>query len=389
MEVFFENSQAKILKQTGIILLLLCLIGIIMVYSSSYIYSRELIGDSAYFFKKHLFFLFLGSGLAFGASKIPFEKFCKGAYALHLFGFLLLLLTLIPGLGFETKGSSRWLNLGLGTLQPGEFVKISFMMTSLMYFTSFNRMELRERIVKGLVLISPLLLLLAQPDFGTFAICSVTALFCAFLSSFPRFYFYSLLVSGLVAFSGLILAAPYRVQRLMTFLDPWEDPKNSGFQIIQSFLAFANGSIFGKGIGNSNEKLFYLPEAHNDFIFSVVGEELGFVGVVFIVLLFLAFMYTGFKIAFRTQRQIAGYFLATFVFVVSLQAFLNMGVVLGLLPTKGLNLPFISYGGSALLANFLGIGLCLSALKSQAGIDRSYNPISRKFEGISSLEKKF
>lgn len=351
-----------------------------MVYSSSYIYSQEILGSSSYFFKKQLIFLLLGIGAAFFISKISFEKICKSSYLIHLGVFILLMLTMISGLGIENKGSSRWLYLGVGTLQPGEFVKISTILVSIQYFLHFNQMELKERLIKAAILVSPFLLLLAQPDFGTFVICGVTALFCAYLSTFPRKYFYSTLVLGIMTSVGLVLAAPYRVQRLLTFLDPWKDPKHTGFQIIQSFLAFANGSFFGNGIGNSNEKLFYLPEAHNDFIFSVIGEELGFLGVVLIVFLFLAFLYFGYKVAMQAPAMKSSYFISIFVFIVSLQAFINMGVVLGMLPTKGLNLPFISYGGSALLGNFLGIGICLSALRLHRDPEKSYNPISRRFE---------
>ena len=154
----------------------------------------------------------------------------------------------------------------------------------------------------------------------------------------------------------------YRIERLLTYLDPWKNPKTSGFQIIQSFLAFANGGIFGQGLGNSNEKLFYLPEAHNDFIFSVIGEELGLFGVTLMVGLFMTFIYLGLKIGIRMKNRWAFILVSTVIFTIGLQALLNMGVVLGLLPTKGLNLPFISYGGSSLVSNFFGVGLILSAV---------------------------
>ena len=193
--------------------------------------------------------------------------------------------------------------------------------------------------------------------------------FACFLSNFPRKYFYSAFVLGVITAAGLLVSAPYRVKRLLVFLDPWSDPQNSGFQIIQSYLAFANGRIFGQGIGNSNEKLFYLPEAHNDFIFSVIGEELGFVGVLVIVLLFVAFTFLGFKLALTPRSNINKQVVSIFVFAIAIQSFLNMGVVLGLLPTKGLNLPFISYGGSSLIANLVAIGFVLSSLKGKSQID--------------------
>jgi cell division protein FtsW len=187
--------------------------------------------------------------------------------------------------------------------------------------------------------------------------------FVGFMSSFPRRYFYcSLFIGGLAGIFILFYKA-YRVKRLLTYLDPWKNAQGSGFQIIQSYMAFANGSLFGQGLGNSNEKLFYLPEAHNDFIFSVIGEEIGFIGVFLIVCLFIAFIYFGFKLVLQVRDRIGLILGASIVFVLGLQALLNMGVVLGLLPTKGLNLPFISYGGSSLICNFFGIGLLLSVIK--------------------------
>jgi len=187
--------------------------------------------------------------------------------------------------------------------------------------------------------------------------------FIAYLSSFPRKYFYTTLVVGFIGAFGILISAPYRLKRLMTFLDPWRDPKGSGFQVIQSFLAFANGSFFGQGLGNSNEKLFYLPEAYNDFIFSVVGEELGFLGVFVTILMFLSFIFIGFKISITLKSRVGSIMASTIIFVIGFQAFLNMGVVLGVLPTKGLNLPFISYGGSSMVANLVALGLIMATLK--------------------------
>src|SRR5690606_26270730 len=173
---------------------------------------------------------------------------------------------------------------------------------------------------------------IVQPDFGTFFISAIIIGFIAYLSSFPRKYFYASLISGIVGIVIILLAAPYRVKRILSFLDPWKDPRGTGFQIIQSFLAFANGSIFGQGLGNSNEKLFYLPEAYNDFIFSVVGEELGFVGVCATVIMFISFIFIGFKMAINLKSRVGSIMTSTIIFSIGFQAFLNMGVVLGILP---------------------------------------------------------
>ncbi len=344
-------------------IVLLVSFGILMVYSSSYIYAKEIYDNSAFFLLRQLLFIFVGGVIAALLSKSKFDFWYKNAYTIHIIITSLCFLVMIKYVGVNVKGSYRWLNLGLFRIQPGEFVKYSILLASIRYFDEFQSYMTEDRIKKGLILLSPLLALILQPDFGTFSICAICMVFVCFLSSFPRKYFYSSAILGFIFSALILIAAPYRVKRLLSFLDPWADPKNTGFQIIQSFLAFAHGSIFGQGIGNSNEKLFYLPEAHNDFIFSVVGEELGFIGVLTTIFLYLGLVYFGFKLAVRAEKRRVKIFVSSVAFLVGLQAFLNMGVVLGLLPTKGLNLPFISYGGSSLIANICAIGMIFCALR--------------------------
>jgi cell division protein FtsW len=261
------------------------------------------------------------------------------------------------------KGSRRWLNLGFMNLQPGEFIKYSLMLASIRFFENFNSYTPKQRCLYFTGIVYPLTIFVVQPDFGTFFICSMVIGFIAYLSSFPRKYFYTTLVVGMIGAFGILISAPYRMKRVMTFLDPWKDPRGSGFQVIQSFLAFANGSFFGQGLGNSKEKLFYLPEAYNDFIFSVVGEELGFIGVVVTIFMFLSFIFIGFKLALSLKSRVGSIMISTIIFTIGFQAFLNMGVVLGVLPTKGLNLPFVSYGGSSMVANLAALGLIIACLK--------------------------
>lgn len=359
------NSKLK--QYLLIDLAMIIFVGIIMVYSSSYIYSKEVIGSSTHFLFKQLLFLFLGGSVAFVLSKTKFSFWYDKAYQLNIMANALLFLTLTP-LGISIKGSNRWLSFGGFNLQPGEFVKYTVLLSAVYYFTNLKNYTRNDKILYSLHLILPLGLLIVQPDFGTFSISAILIAFVCFLSDFPRKYFYSAVVVGAGSLFAILVAAPYRVKRLLTFLDPWADPQNSGFQIIQSYLAFANGHIFGQGIGNSNEKLFYLPEAYNDFIFSVLGEEMGLVGILFVILLFVAFVYIGFKLALTIRGKINKIFVASIVFTVGFQAFLNMAVVLGLLPTKGLNLPFISYGGSSLVANLIAVGLMFSALTNKSQI---------------------
>lgn len=358
----------KLTKYFLIDLFLIILIGIMMVYSSSYIYAKEVMGSSIHFLLKQLFFLVLGVLLALIISKTKFQFWIKHIYILNILALIILFLTLTP-LGISIKGSSRWINFFGFTLQPAEFMKYSILLVATKYFNYFDTYSIKQRWIYLLNLIVPLILLILQPDFGSFSISMAIIMFACFMSNFSRKYFYGLISTSLIGIIAVLFAAPYRVKRFFTFLDPWSDPQNSGFQIIQSYLAFANGHIFGEGIGNSNEKLFYLPEAYNDFIFSVIGEELGFFGVFVIALMFIFFIYFGFKIAVQLDISLNSNFMATVVFAIGIQAFLNMAVVLGLLPTKGLNLPFISYGGSSLVANLMMIGLFIAAKNPKSYMD--------------------
>jgi cell division protein FtsW len=360
------NDNTKLEKLTNYFLInnfFLVFFGVIMVFSASYMYATEEMGSSYFFLTKQLVFISVGVFLAIIASRTKVLYIYKHAYKINTFFSFLVTLTLVPGLRVVIKGSQRWLNLGFMNLQPGEFLKFSLMLAGIRYFENFNQYNNKQRLIYLLGLIYPLMILILQPDFGTFFISTLILAFIAYLSSFPRKYFYGGFLVGIVGVFIILISEPYRVKRLLVFLDPWKDPRGAGFQVIQSFLAFANGSFFGQGLGNSNEKLFYLPEAYNDFIFSVVGEELGFMGVLITVLMFLSFIFIGMKIAVSLKSRVGSILVASVIFTIGLQAFMNMGVVLGLLPTKGLNLPFISYGGSSIVANLCALGLIFACLK--------------------------
>jgi cell division protein FtsW len=354
-----DSLIKKFISTLGIIVT----IGLIMVWSSSYILASEMFGSSFHYILRQLVYLCLSLGVVYVVSKTKYTFWIKYGYLINILASLIVALTIIKGIGASAKGASRWLSFGGFSIQPGEIVKFTVILSALSFFENWNKMDVKERLKHGGTLFLPLILLIKQPDFGSFSICFIVISFVGFMSSFPRKYFYSSLFIGAALGVVVLFSQAYRVKRLLTYLDPWKNPHGSGFQIIQSYLAFANGALFGQGLGNSNEKLFYLPEAHNDFIFSVIGEETGFVGVMFIILLFIAFIYLGFKLVLKTNDRIGIILGSSIIFVLGLQALLNMGVVLGLLPTKGLNLPFISYGGSSLICNFFGIGLLLSVIK--------------------------
>lgn len=363
----------------------LVVLGVVMVYSSSYIYARDLYGNSAHYFYRQLFFIAVGAPLCWVISKTKTSFWIKYSWFFHLGATFLLIGTFIPGLGNEVKGANRWLYFGGFGLQPSEILKVTSILVAVPFFEGFFKVSPRERLARGVFILFPMLLLLMQPDFGSFTISLGLVAIVCFLSSFPRKYFYSAFIVGVLAIIPILLSRPYRVRRLFSYLDPWKNPQTSGFQIIQSYLAFANGSIFGTGLGNSNEKLFYLPEAHNDFIFSVIGEELGFVGVLAVVLLFLGFVFLGFRLITRLEKKQSAILATAIIFSIGFQASLNMGVVLGLLPTKGLNLPFISAGGSSLIANLFAIGVFLSAITER----RKSLEVESSFESFSSLNNSY
>lgn len=345
------------------ILAVIMTLGMIMVWSASFILASEKFGTSLHYITRQVAFLGLSVVIAFVVSRTKYSFWIKFGYWINIAASMLVALTIVKGIGSAAKGASRWLSFGGFSLQPGEIVKFTVILSALSFFENWNKMDNRERLKHGATLLLPLALLVKQPDFGSFSICFMVISFVCFMSSFPRKYFYYSLITGGIGGVFILFSQAYRVKRLLVFLDPWKNPQGSGFQIIQSYMAFANGSAFGQGLGNSNEKLFYLPEAHNDFIFSVIGEELGFVGVLFVICLFIAFIYFGFKVVLQVKDRVGVILGSAIVFVLGLQALLNMGVVLGLLPTKGLNLPFVSYGGSSLVCNFFGIGLLLSVVK--------------------------
>ncbi len=342
------------------------LFGLIMVYSASFIYAQERTGDGFAFIKKQLLVACAGFGALYLACKVSYRKWADWSGWILIGAIALLVLVMIPGIGSRVGGARRWINLGLFNLQPGELAKFAVLI-----FVSrlLERKEDKlDRLIPGMV--SPyflslpvFLLLLAQPDFGTTAVIAGVVFLLVFLAGVPKRYLFSTAVVGGGMAALLVLGTEYRRARLAAFLDPWSDPAGKGFQIIQSLTGLHHGKIFGAGLGNGKEKLFYLPEAHNDFIFAVVGEELGFIGVCVVVAGYLYFIYRGLKIGWdcwERSRDRFGMLLACGItLALGLQGFVNMAVVLGLVPTKGLTLPFISYGGSALLIDLFAVGILL------------------------------
>jgi len=353
----------------GLLLVVIIMVafGLLMVYSSSFIFAQERTGDGFAFIKKQLIFAVLGFGALGALSRVDYRHWSKWAYPMLGIAIFLLALITIPGLGVKVGGARRWLRIAGFNFQPGEFAKFA-----VIFFVAYQLEKKRERLHKFtagvlsnfLLPLPALLLLLFQPDFGTIVMITLVIFMLLFLAGVPKKYLFGALAMALIAGTWLALGTEYRRDRVMTFLDPWRDPGGKGFQILQSFIGLHNGNFLGVGLGNGREKLFFLPEAHNDFIFAVIGEELGFIGVFAVILAYVYFVHRGFRIAWecqlRYQDQFGMLLAGGITLALGLQGFVNMAVVLGLIPTKGLTLPFISYGGSALLVDLAAVGVLLS-----------------------------
>ncbi len=343
------------------------LFGLLMVYSASFIYAQERTGNGFYFINKQIVYSLLGFLALFAACKIDYRKWSEWNYAILAFSTVLLVLVMVPGLGARAGGAQRWIKLAGIQFQPGEFAKFA-----LILFVSSQLAKKQERldtlaagVLSNLLLPMPLfILLLVQPDFGSVALLFGVLFFLMYIAGVPKKYLLSMFILVSVIGIYLALGTPYRRQRLQSFFNPWLDPSGKGFQILQSFVGFHNGHIFGVGLGNGKEKLFYLPEAHNDFLFAVIGEELGFLGIAGVVFTFIYFIYKGIRIGWDAYKKsgdhFALYLAMGITLMLGLQGFVNMSVALGLLPTKGLTLPFMSYGGSALLMDLFAVGVLLS-----------------------------
>ena len=373
-----ERRASKMNKKITDTLLLfsvlaLLSLGVIMVYSTSSISALKSYHDEYYFLKKELIYATLGIVFLLIFARVPYQYLGKNAYFILALSFLGLVLVLTPGIGVCIGGAKRWIHFGPFSIQPAEFAKLGliiylsfFLYKKQMNLKKFSTGFLPPLIITGIMSV----LILVQPDFGTTFL--LMALFFVLLFVGGARVLHLTLVVLVFGFAGvvLILMSQYRIDRIFAFLDPWKDPMGRGFQIIQSFIAFGTGGVFGQGLGNGKQKLFYLPEAHTDFIFSVVGEELGLTGVMMVISLFLIVIYCGIKIALRSRDRFGTYLALGIFSFIGLQGIVNMGVVMGLLPTKGTTLPFVSYGGTSLIVNLIGIGILLNISSQSRAYER-------------------
>ncbi len=340
-------------------------IGLMMVTSASMPIAQTLYHDPLYFFWRQLLSLGFGVFIAWVASFIPLSFWQRVNVFLLLMGIFALLLVVIPNIGQEVNGSMRWFKLAGISIQPSEPMKL-LMILYLAGYLIRRYSEVREAFsgfakpMALLIVIGGLMLL--EPDYGATVVLFATTLGLLFLAGVPLRQFLLWISIVVAAFGLLVLLAPYRIQRLTGFIDPWADPFNSGFQLTQALIAIGRGGIFGVGLGNSVQKLTYLPEAHTDFVFAILAEETGLFGVILVLALFTLLVLRAFWIAIHAEKN--GLYYAAYTafgigLLLGLQAAINIGVNMGLLPTKGLALPFMSYGGSSLVINCLTLGLLL------------------------------
>jgi cell division protein FtsW len=338
-------------------------IGLVMLYSSSSIMAQERFGDSMYFVKRQIVFALIGLAVLIISKNLPYVLYRRLAYVILGVTFLSLIIVLLPQVGHRVGGARRWLRFGPISIQPAEFAKLA-----LIIYIAYSVAKKKERVREFSVGYAPHLLVSAvfiflvvmQPDLGTAITFAVLTFILLFVAGVRLRY---LLATGVAVTPLLALAIAlkgYRWERFLAFLNPWRDPSNTSFQLLHSLLALGSGGPLGVGLGSGQQKLFYLPEPHTDFILAVIGEETGIFGVSIVLLLYALLIYQGVKIALRAPERFGTYLAFGLTLAVGLQALINSAVVMGLLPTKGLPLPFISYGGSSLLTNLLAMGILMN-----------------------------
>ena len=343
--------------------------GIVMVLNVSYFHAEARYGDPYLFFRKHVVAVAVGLTLMLIVSRVRLDVLERWASVMLPLCLLALLMVLAPGVGSARGGAQRWIAFGGFSLQPAEFVKLG-MVLYLARWISRHRGELhnfRNGVLPALACVGACCaLMLGQPDFGTAVILGLLLLLMLYVGGARPAHLLGLVLCGSVGILLAVQLAPYRMRRLLSFRDPWAYSQDAGFQLVQSLIAFGSGGLGGVGLGQSKQKMLFLPEAHTDFIFALVGEELGLIGALVVLTLFAVVAVRGFRIAMRHPDSFASLLAFGLTAVLILSAVVNIGVVLGMLPTKGLPLPFLSYGGSALLATMLEVGL-LAALSRMTG----------------------
>ena len=350
-------------KLLFIMVVLLSLFGMVMIYSASSIWAKYKFNDSFHYVKQQALFIVVSTIVMLIVSKIDYHIYKDKIKLILFISLLLLILVLIPGIGSVRNGSRSWVSLGPIGLQPSEISKVALIIFLAKYLAK-NKKMLERKISTifppFIIIFLFFLLIILEPDMGSAMVIILTLVCIIFVSGLKLSFFASLGVLGLLGVTGLIIIAPYRIKRIVSFINPWSDPLGSGYQIIQSLYAIGPGGLFGLGFGNSIQKQFYLPEPQTDFIFSIISEEFGFLGVLIVTAIFAFIFYLIVKIALKQNDLFAKYLCFGLGMQILLQALLNLCVVVGLIPVTGVTLPFLSYGGSSLLVSMASIGIILN-----------------------------
>lgn len=353
-----------------IVATLLTIIGIIMIKSASFYWAQDKYNDAYYFVKRQSLFALLGLVLMILVTKLKSNFFYNKAFHLLVFGVILLILVVIPGVGIVRGGSRSWFGIGSFAIQPSEVFKLCVVVfTAKMFDTYYNKTKSFYKVVIPLFIPSVIGfgLIMLQPDLGSGVVMLLAILIMSVASKTKLGNYISVCIIGIFAFAFLVISEPYRLNRITAFVNPWEDPLGSGFQIIQSLYAIGPGGLLGIGFNASIQKHFYLPEPQTDFIFAILAEELGLIGGGFIILLFGLFIHYGLKIILNAKSNFDAFLALGIVSLIGIQAIINLGVVVGLFPVTGITLPFISYGGSSLVITLISVGIL-------ASLDRKEEP---------------
>ena len=343
--------------------LLLLGIGIVFVYSASSMIAMNRFGSHTYFFNRQIIHVLLAVLAIIGCRYVPYSAYRVMAYPILVVAFVLLLALYFPGIGHTVGGAKRWLRYAGVSFQPSEFARLA-----LIIYLAYSMSKKQERIKEFSIGFLPhvmvfccfTLLILLQPDFGMVAIIALIGWIMLFVGGVRLSYLLAGLAAALPLAYYILIHAGYRLKRLASFMDPWQHQSDAGYQVVHSLMAFGSGGILGAGIGNGYQKLFYLPEPHTDFILSVVGEELGLVGISLVSVLYLMVLWRGIVIALNAKDRFAMFLATGLTAAIGFQVSINAAVTLGLMPTKGLTLPFLSYGGTSMLVNAVAVGILLN-----------------------------
>ena len=361
------HSNWAIDRLLFLMLMLLYALGLVQVFSSSYILASDQLGDGLHYFRRQLVFTGISLLMLLCFARVPWNWLKTWGWLSWPVSIFLVALTFVPGIRHSAGGAARWINLPGGFhFEPSEFLKIGFAIWLATLLDASH--PVRHRLawwMKPLTVVMPPLLLLRQPDFGSFAILAALLLLVLFSVGMRWSYVVGLITTGGIALFSLVWMVPYRRARLEAFLDPWKDLERGGFQVVQSLLGFHAGGITGVGLGEGQAKLFFLPEAHTDFTLSVFAEETGWIGLTLLFLIYFSVILRGLAVASRVRSPFSHVLVLSLILLFSLQVFVNAAVALGVLPTKGLTLPFMSYGGSSLVMMGVLFGLCLGAFRDQ------------------------